>query len=84
MARFLLFFDIQTDRRLTDGQNRLLNPASCMRARGNNRTPGSRVATGCNSLVAQANSRAEVRQPSRSNGKLFEVDIGPAGSRAMG
>ena len=39
MARFQFFSpDRQTtdDRRLTDGQNRLLNPASRMRARGNN------------------------------------------------
>ena len=37
MAKFQFFSpDRQTtDRRLTDGQNRLLNPASRMRARGN-------------------------------------------------
>ena len=34
MARFQFFFESQTDR-LTDRQNRLLNPASRMRARGN-------------------------------------------------
>ena len=33
MARFQVFR--HTDRRLTDGQNRLLNPASRMRAQGN-------------------------------------------------
>ena len=33
MARFQF---LAGDRRLTDGQNRLLNPASRMRARGNN------------------------------------------------
>ena len=41
MARFQFFSpDRQTtdDRRLTDGQNRLLNPASRMRARGNDKT----------------------------------------------
>ena len=38
MARFQFFAGDRrlTDRRLTDGQNRLLNPASRMRARGKN------------------------------------------------
>ena len=40
MARFQFFGRHRqttlTDRRLTDGQNRLLNPASRMRARGKN------------------------------------------------